>query len=342
MVITYLEKLLAEYQQEKEEVDKQISEQEISLKENIEFVKLLEETNDNSYECFTPRNVNSRNKQKVLQLKDEQKQIMEQLDTLKLQSAEWVHKIDELKSVIRFQKMSEDVTAQTVESIDSDKGMRMALLEVQENERQRISRELHDSTVQNLTSLVHKTELCSKLIDTDAIRCKLELTTVNHILREVIQNTREMIYDLHPMSFDDIGLDVTIQDAIQKIGKANSIHVQYAVEGEEVSVSSVIGISILRIIQEACSNAIKHGHAQMISVTMKYEPAAISLTIEDDGCGFEKEDIPDKIRENHSGFGISMMRERIYLLSGTLEIDSKVNEGTKVLVSIPLEEREEN
>lgn len=342
MVITYLEKLLAEYQQQKEEIDKQISEQEISLKENIEFIKLLEETNDNSYECFTPRNVNSRNKQKILQLKDEQTQITQELDSLKHKGAEWIQKIDELQSVIRFQRMSSAVSAQTVESIDNDRGMRMALLEVQENERQRISRELHDSTVQNLTSLVHKTELCSKLIDTDTIRCKLELSTVNHILREVIQNTRDMIYDLHPMSFDDIGLDVTIQDAIQKIEKANSIHIQYTVEGEEIPVSSVIGISILRIIQEACSNAIKHGHAEIISVRLKYESAAISLMIEDDGCGFDKEDIPDKIRDNHSGFGISMMRERIYLLSGTLEIDSKVNEGTKVFVSIPMEEREEN
>lgn len=341
MVKSYLEKLFIEYQEEKDKLEEQISQQDILLRENIEFIKLLEETNDSNYEFFTPRDVNSKNKNKILELKEEQKKITKNLDLLKLDHAKWIQKIDELQSVIRVQKMSDDVAAEAASDIKDDKLVRIALLETQENERQRISRELHDSTVQNLTSLVHKTELCSKLVDMDPIRCKLELSATNQILREIIQNTREMIYDLRPMSFDDIGLNITIQDAIEKIEKANSIHIQYVVEGEEIIVPSVIGISILRIIQEGCSNAIKHGHAHLISIKLCYKKNLVELVIEDDGCGFNINDIPEKTRDDNSGFGISMMKERIYLLSGKLNIMSNINEGTKISVSIPVYEREE-
>ena len=91
-------------------------------------------------------------------------------------------------------------------------------LETQENERQRISRELHDSTVQNLTAMVHMTELCSKLVDMDPIRCKLELNKMIKNLGEIIDDTRKMIYNLRPMSFDDIGLDITIERTLDKLG----------------------------------------------------------------------------------------------------------------------------
>lgn len=341
MVKDYLEKLFQEYEQEKRKLDEQVSKKNILLKENIEFIKLLEESSDNSYELFTPREVNSKNKNKILELKEEQKKIAKELDDLKKEQGEWVQKIDELQSVIRVQKLSDDLSRKVTEEVEEDKAVRIALLETQENERQRISRELHDSTVQNLTSLVHKTELCNKLVDMDPIRCKLELSAVNHILRDIIQNTRDLIYDLRPMSFDDIGLDITVRDAIQKIEKANSIHIQYVVEGKEIIVPSVVGISILRIIQEGCSNAIKHGNAKLISIKLSYQKNAIEVSIEDDGCGFDIEDIPDTIREDHSGFGISMMKERIYLLSGELDIKSKIGEGTKIFASIPVNEREE-
>ena len=101
----------------------------------------------------------------------------------------------------------------------------LSILEIQENERQRISRELHDSTVQNLTSIVHKTELCNKLLDIDPIRCRLELTMMSRTLRDIIDDTRKLIYNLRPMSFDDIGLDVTIERAIDKIKNDDDAYV---------------------------------------------------------------------------------------------------------------------
>ena len=99
------------------------------------------------------------------------------------------------------------------------------LLETQEMDRNRISRDLHDSTVQNLTSLVHKSELCMKLMEVDQIRCKLELSSMGKILREIINDTRKLIYDLRPMSFDDIGFDVTLERSLDKFKQANNVHI---------------------------------------------------------------------------------------------------------------------
>ena len=97
------------------------------------------------------------------------------------------------------------------------------LIKFQEQESERIARDLHDSTVQNLTSMIHKIELCSKLIDMDPIRCKLELTMMSRTLRDIINDTRQMIYNLRPMSFDDIGLEITIERASDKIGETVNV-----------------------------------------------------------------------------------------------------------------------
>ena len=83
----------------------------------------------------------------------------------------------------------------------------------------------------------------------------------------------------------------------------------------------------LRVIQEACSNSIKHGHAKEINVSLKYEPKSLTLTIKDDGDGFDTSAIPEFTRDDNSGFGLSMMKERIYLLSGKISILSKPGEG---------------
>lgn len=198
----------------------------------------------------------------------------------------------------------------------SDDILRLKLLETQENERQRISRELHDSTVQNLTSLVHKTELCSKLIDMDKVRCKLELNIMSKTLRDIINDTRNMIYNLRPMSFDDIGLEVTIERALEKLESSETKKINFSVVGESYKINTVIGITLLRIIQEACSNAIRHADCSIIKVVLNYQPGTIILSIEDDGKGFAYEETECSCKADNSGFGLSMMKERVYLLSG--------------------------
>lgn len=339
MVISYLEKLLDEYTKEKLDSEKELSSLQIHLRENVEFIKLLEETNDPNYESFTPREVNAKNKAKIRELQEEQKEIKKSIELEQLHYSECVEKWRELSEVLN--KTKEMILGNKQDAMN-DEFYRITLLEMQENERQRISRELHDSTVQNLTSLVHKSELCSKLLELDPVRCKLELNMMTKTLREIINDTRQLIYNLRPMSFDDIGLDVTIERALDKLETTESKKIVFTVEGEPYQIKSVIGITLLRIIQEACSNAIRHADPSLVQVILRYDTDMISVEIEDDGKGFDLDEINTKSRGDNSGFGLSMMKERVYLLSGNIHVKSKIDYGTKITVDVPIKYKEES
>lgn len=338
MVISYLEKLQNEYLQEKLDAEKALSDLQIHLRENIEFIKLLEETNDPNYESFTPREVNSKNKVKILELREEQKSIQESITKQTAYMEKCKNRLEELMDV--HARAKKEILGGHEEFLNNAM-YRVTLLETQENERQRISRDLHDYTVQNLTSLVHKTELCGKLVEMDPVRCKLELTMMSKTLRDIINDTRQMIYNLRPMSFDDIGLDVTIERALDKLESSEQRKIKFSVEGEPYQIKPVIGITLLRIIQEGCDNAIRYADSSFIKVTLKYYPDKISVEIEDDGKGFEMAQVHKDERDDNSGFGLSMMRERVYLLSGNIEIESKIDCGTKIFVNVPIKNKEE-
>jgi len=211
------------------------------------------------------------------------------------------------------------------------------LLETQEMDRNRISRDLHDSTVQSLTSLAHKMEYCSKLVDKDPVRVKLELQSMIELNKEIINGMREIIYDLRPMSLTNIGLVSTIESYCMHLRRNNSFNVMLKVEGKEQQLSSIVSVTLYRIIQEACNNAIRHSNADKITIVIVYHKEKIEIRIEDNGIGFDLKIIEEKKQNNVlNGFGLSTMNERARLLSGSLSIDSKLGRGTKVQVFVPI------
>ena len=335
MVVEYLEQTKKQFIDKRKSLLDEISSLEIKSKENIRMIQMLEDTNDDNFESFSPREVSSYTKSKMVELSEEQKQIQQLLQDYCSEVLELNLKIDEVTSVIKVAQNENDICN---EEISKSKKSNLNVLESVEKERQRIARDLHDSTVQNLTSLVHKSELCMKLIELDPIRCKLELSSMGKILREVIEDMRKMIYDLRPMSFDDIGFGVTIERALDKCKAAYNIRYSFKIEGEEYQLPNMVSISLLRIIQESCSNAINHGNAKMIDIKLIYHENSIELMVENDGDGFDVSTIDDLSRDDYSGFGLSMMKERIYLLSGDLSIQSKAGEkGCLLTVNLPIE-----
>lgn len=335
MVVEYLEQTKKQFIDKRESLLDEISSLEIKSKENIRMIQMLEDTNDDNFESFSPREVSSYTKSKMVELSEEQKQIQQLLQDYRSEVLELNLKIDEVTSVIKVAQNENEICN---EEISKSKKSNLNVLESVEKERQRIARDLHDSTVQNLTSLVHKSELCMKLIDLDPIRCKLELSSMGKILREVIEDMRKMIYDLRPMSFDDIGFGVTIERALDKCKAAYNIRYSFKIEGEEYQLPNMVSISLLRIIQESCSNAINHGNAKMIDIKLIYHENSIEFMVENDGDGFDVSTIDDLSRDDYSGFGLSMMKERIYLLSGDLSIQSKAGEkGCLLTVNLPIE-----
>lgn len=220
-----------------------------------------------------------------------------------------------------------------------DKGL--SILEAQEIERQRIARDLHDTTVQNLTSLVHKSELCAKLIDIDSIRANLELNTMSNTLKSVINDMRGIIYNLKPMTLDDLGLTITVQRYANKIMDFNNLQVKVQSNEEKNIILPVIKLTLFRIIQEACNNVIKHANATLINIDIYYEEHRVKVIIKDNGSGFHIDKSQPATTEQSSSFGLSIMRERTSLLSGTLDIQSESGKGTIITVIVPLTIHEE-
>lgn len=333
MVKAYLEKTRNEFIQQKEEFTEKENQISMRIKEIIQFIHILEETKDPNLDAFTPRDVNTKHKAKIDELKAEQKSLIEELGHIRETIAALAYKIYEINSVIK-------VADNDPEPISGNKNYGISILITQENERQRIARDLHDTTVQNLISLIHKTELCSKLCDIDVSRCKTELTSMNKFLRDVIEDMRKMIYDLRPITFDDAEFHVMVERLLDKMKQLYHFTCSYKISGKPFHIDNVIGITLLRVIQESCTNSMKHGKASIVSIDLNYynEKNSIEIIISDNGVGFDSEQIDFSVvsREDNSGYGLSMMKERIDLLSGKLDINSKPGRGCKITVLIPI------
>lgn len=214
------------------------------------------------------------------------------------------------------------------------------ILELQEQDRQRIARDLHDSTVQSLTSIIHKCELCLRLVDMDPVRAKLELNTMSNTLKSVISEIRETIYDLKPMSLDDLGLITTVERYVNQLMISHDIDINVKHGMERLDILPIIRLAVFRMIQEACSNTIKHADAKSIDIEISYDESYISVSITDDGKGFNADKVMDYVTPDYSGYGLTIMKERVYLLAGTMNITSTINKGTTVTIKVPISKSE--
>lgn len=307
------------------------------VKKHIAYFK--EEVDE--LEIFTPKvnySLDVEKKQNYIkekqQLEEEISTEKEELKNIKKQETDFRNLVSWLKSI--------QLVEEKQEQFETDKE-KIMMLEVQEMERQRIARELHDSSTQNLVALFNKLELCNTLIDVDAIRCKLELQSSMNYLKNIIADIRSTIYDLRPMSFDDIGIDVTIKQFVEKIRNQYNKKIIFIDENNVLKQSrlkSVLKLTIFRIIQESCSNAVKHANAENIQIIVKKEQSFLSIIINDDGVGFDTNQLENIKRKDNSGFGLSMMKERVYLFSGEFKINSEIGKGTSIIVKVPFLEEE--
>ncbi len=201
--------------------------------------------------------------------------------------------------------------------------------DLMEYDRKRISHELHDTTVQTLTMLIHKAELCKELINLDTNRTKLELHVMIANLKNAIDEIRETIFDLRPMSLDDLGLIPTVERFIIQLRKQVNKNILLRVNNIEFDLPEYKKLMIFRIIQEACVNACKHSNCNNIFVKIMFLKTEMIITVKDDGGGFT-------YCENNmgiDGYGITVMKERARIVNGDFSIDTDAD-GTTVTLTI--------
>ena len=250
----------------------------------------------------------------------------------------WKKMRQKLVSIEQMKKFTRDMESAVAykdnKNISELTNYSVKLLETQELDRNRISRDLHDSTVQSLTSLIHKIEYCSLMIDKDPVCAKLELQSMIELNKAIINDMREIIYDLRPMALDNLGFIATIESHCLHLQRNGKMEVSLTVSGKEQKLPSIVCVTLYRILQEACNNAMKHSEAKHLWVRVNYMEDSVQLSIEDNGKGFDTE---KKSSDNELyGFGLSTMKERAWLLNGTFSLISEVGSGTKIYVNVPV------
>ena len=199
-----------------------------------------------------------------------------------------------------------------------------------EEERKRLAADIHDITVQNLVYLLHKIEVVSNYIDKDPIEAKLELNIVKKTLKDTIKDTRNLISDLRPMSFDDLGFTSTLTDFFNDFEFRYQVKLHYEIDEPIDHLSESILIHLFRIIQEFCINTVKHSQAQNIYVTLHCKETGISLSLKDDGKGCNLNEV-----KQNKHFGLHLIKERIVVLGGTYQFESSPENGFTLKVTIP-------
>jgi len=222
-----------------------------------------------------------------------------------------------------------------LEDIKEKQYLGIKVIQAQEEERYRLSREIHDGPAQILANLVLKTELCEKLIDIDTNKAKEELKVLREIMRSSLKDVRKIIYDLRPMSLDDLGLIPTVERLITQHNETSDIYVEFRFFGDKIKLLPVIEVACFRIIQESLNNIKKHSKATRAFVKIEVATNIIYIVVSDNGIGFSKESI--KKSDENNGYGLMSMEERVTLLNGKFEINSSPGKGTKILVSIPID-----
>lgn len=211
---------------------------------------------------------------------------------------------------------------------------------VQEEERSRLARELHDDTAQALIALSRGLDGLGRAVE----RLELPkndrewLASLQDLAGHTLEGVRRACRDLRPSVLDDLGLRAALEwlcDSSSNRGIASS----FACTGKVVSTTPEAEIAIFRIAQEALSNVWRHAQATSVDVRLEYLPETLHLLIQDNGRGFwpERIPIPDNRQESPSGLGLVGMRERAMLIDGELVINSRPGYGCTVTLTLPLE-----
>ncbi|MBX7169633.1 MAG: hypothetical protein K1X72_01675 [Pyrinomonadaceae bacterium] len=198
------------------------------------------------------------------------------------------------------------------------------LIESQESERKRIAQELHDSLGQNLLVIKNRALLGLAVEDKDE-----QFSEIQDSVSDALVEVRSIAYNLRPLHIERLGLTSTLEEMIEDVEKSSNISINYDIAPINGLFSPENEINFYRIVQESLNNIVKHSKADKASVEVFRDGNKITLTVKDNGKGFET----DKVNEK-KGLGLNGIAERAKILGGNYSIDSELEKGTTVLVEI--------
>lgn len=243
--------------------------------------------------------------------------------------------MSKMKSVMDFLVSDLVDLGKTISNLEDKTQIGMKIIKAQEEERRRIARDIHDGPAQNIASLVIKTEIVEKLLKRGNIHIEDELKDIKTQLRAVLKEIRGIMYDLRPISLDEVGLIPTIERMAADMSYEKNIAIEIKKISDYPIFNSLNKLIVYRIVQESLNNIIKHSGAKNVVIRMDVRQDSINGSVSDDGKGFDTDSF---MEAKDKSFGLSSMKERAEIAHGSITIKSVVGKGTKIMFSIPNEE----
>ncbi|MER2126605.1 sensor histidine kinase [Solibacillus sp. FSL H8-0523] len=296
--------------------------------------------NDHSEEQIRAAYENTNNLQlKVSLCKEREKQLRDKRDDLErrlralydtIERAD--HIVNQVNVVISYFTTDLKDVSVALEQAKIKQEFGIRIIKAQEEERKRLSREIHDGPAQMMANVLMRSNLIDRIYrEKGAEKALQEIQDLKVNVRNALSEVRRIIYDLRPMALDDLGITPTLKKYLSTVMEYNpGADIQFISYNNERRISSDYEVAIFRLVQESVNNALKHGKSSLIHVKIEWLRDEINVVVKDNGKGFDT----DNVREG--SFGIIGMKERIDLLKGTINISSAVGKGTTVLMKIPL------
>lgn len=226
--------------------------------------------------------------------------------------------------------------AQTASTSPSSPGAKNPLTSVemlvnaQETERQRLSRQIHDGPAQALSNFILQTEIAMRLMDVDATQAREELNNLKNSAMGTFQKVRNFIFELRPMMLDDLGLVPTVRRYCDAFKEQAGLDISITVTGTERRLEPYLEVMLFRAIQEVLGNAARHSQATLVKVMLDLGEDRVRVSVDDNGRGFDTESI-----QQSNSLGLKLIRERAEMLGGNFEVDSNPGKGTRVTFAVP-------
>jgi two-component system, NarL family, sensor histidine kinase DegS len=339
------EQLLADLQLTKEKVADMIKEGD-QLEQKVRYSKIRLSDVSRDFDRYSEEEIRevyeqthklqielrmSREKEKLL--RERRNEIQRRLQGLELKMKRAEGLVGKISVVLNYLNDDFKQVSQLIIDAKEKQEFGLKIIEAQEEERRRLSREMHDGPAQMLANILLRSELVDRTFrERSTEEALLEIQNMRKMVRSSLYEVRRIIYDLRPMALDDLGLLPTIRKYLANIEEFNNIHIDFTALKAEKRLDPKYEVALFRLTQEAVQNAVKHAEPSTIKVRLEVMQELVVISIIDDGKGF------DVTVKKENSFGIIGMRERVEMLDGTIAFYSEIGKGTRVLIKVPLTE----
>ena len=207
------------------------------------------------------------------------------------------------------------------------------VINAQEAERQRLSRQMHDGPAQALSNFIVQAEIANRLLDVDATRAKEELDNLKNSAMNTFKEVRTFIFELRPMMLDDLGLFPTVRRYVDNFKEQTGAEINLTLKGSERRLEPYLEVMIFRALQELIGNSYRYNQDNpvkpQVNIQISMDENVTKVSVVDNGKGFEP------AVANNKGLGLKLIRERVELLGGYIEIDSDPGKGARVTFQVP-------